>query len=434
MIEVSDVGPTEVASANTTTSATAGSHRCIGGNPTLGAMPQTLPASLRALLDAAAALIRKSSSGRVALARAADVVVPEALPGVLRDRLPAALRDAYDATTEPLDAKKVQKAVKKLVDDLDAAPLAVRPVAQVHAATVDGAPVVVKVRRPGLAATIRGDLALIDAIAGPLGGAFPALDVGAMLREAREAAQDELDLEHEGASQRQAGRALRGIVTVPAVHSELTTEDVLVSDRIDGPTLADAQPDDPATLVRALVRAHVTAWRQAGLILTDVRPGHVVLLRDGGVGLLGAGVSRPGDRERADAFLDAFVTLTTDDADAFATTVVDRLRTPAGRRHRARGARAAARRPRPARRRAGDARRRRSGRGGRARSRPDRRRARARRARDPAAGRPGGRADARPVGGRARAPRGDRGLGCPRPGVRMMTAHAGVTRLGRPRR
>jgi predicted unusual protein kinase regulating ubiquinone biosynthesis (AarF/ABC1/UbiB family) len=289
-------------------------------------MPPRLPASLRALLDAGGALIRQSSSGRVALARAADVVHEDALPRPMR-RLPDVLDAAYAEAAQPIDAKRVKKALRGL-DDVDPEPLAVRPGSQVHAAQLDGEPVVAKVRRPGLAATVRSDLALFDLLAAPLGSVFSALDVGAVLEELREGALDELDLEHEGGSQRQAGRVLRRVegVRVPTVHSEATDEDVLVMERLDGPTLADgAEPPDPEGLARTLVEAHVTAWREGAMILTDPRPGHVVLLCGGEIGLLGTGVSRPGDRKRAQAVLDAARALADEDEDAFAEVVADRL-------------------------------------------------------------------------------------------------------------
>src|SRR5215218_1926971 len=201
-------------------------------------MPPRLPTSVRALLDAGGALIRQSASGRVALARAADVVHEEALPRLMR-KLPDLLDAAYAEAAQPFDAARVKKVLRTL-DSFDAEPLAVRPASQVHAGELDGDAVVAKVRRPGLAATVRSDLALLDIVAGPLGGVFGALDVGAMLEEIREGGLDELDLEHEGGSQRQAGRVLRRVegVRVPAVHSEMTDEDVLVMQRLDGPTLA----------------------------------------------------------------------------------------------------------------------------------------------------------------------------------------------------
>ena len=277
-------------------------------------MPPRLPAALAALLDAGSALIRQSSSGRVALARSAHLI-----------DLPV-LDAAYAQATEPLDPKRVRKALHEL-DEFDPAPLAVRPAAQVHTGELDGAAVAAKIARPGLAATVRSDFALLDIVRTPLAAVFASTDVAAILEEVREGALDELDLEHEGGAQRQAGRVLRCVdgLRVPAVHSAATTEEVLVMERLDGPTLLEAVPADPDALAELLLQAHVVAWRDGGFILTDLRPGHVVLLEDGGVGLLGAGVSRPGERERAQALLDAARAVADDDAGAFAEAIGDRL-------------------------------------------------------------------------------------------------------------
>jgi predicted unusual protein kinase regulating ubiquinone biosynthesis (AarF/ABC1/UbiB family) len=289
-------------------------------------MPPRLPAPLRALLDAGSALVRQSASGRVAMARAADTVHEDALPRAVR-RLPEVLDAAYAEAAQPLEPKRVKTALRRL-DDFDAEPLAVRPAAQVHAGGLDGEPVVAKVGRPGLAATVRSDFALLDVLAAPLSMIFARADIAGVLEELREGALDELDLEHEGGAQRQAGRVLRRVegLRVPAVHSEATDEAVLVMERLDGPTLGDGgQPPDPDKLARVLVQAHVTAWRDGGLILTDPRPGHVVLLDGGDIGLLGTGASRPGDRDRAQAVLDAARALADDDEDAFAAILSERL-------------------------------------------------------------------------------------------------------------
>jgi predicted unusual protein kinase regulating ubiquinone biosynthesis (AarF/ABC1/UbiB family) len=285
-----------------------------------------LPPALRALLETAGALVRRSSSGRVGLARAAPLVDPAALPAGMR-RLPAELDAARTEACVPLVAKDVQQALKGLVASWDAEPLAVTPAAQVHRGVRDdGVAVAIKLRRPGLAQSVRSDLGLLDTLAGPLQQVFAAVDAGAVLREVRTTALDELDLEHEASTQRQARRALRGVdgLVVPAPDLELSSEERLVSELLDGPTLETATPDDPGVVARALVAAHVTAAR-AGLALTDARPSHVVLLPDGAVGLLGAGVARPVDRGRVDAALDALAALRAGDEDAFAAVVADRL-------------------------------------------------------------------------------------------------------------
>src|SRR5215211_2151842 len=137
-----------------------------------------VPPVLRALVETAGGLVRRSASGRIALARAADLVVPEALPAELREVLPAALERARAETTTPLRPAEVERV---LSGAWGPEPVAVTPAAQVHRAALEGTPVAVKVRRPGVAAGIRNDLALLDAVAAPLGGVLPAADVRALL-------------------------------------------------------------------------------------------------------------------------------------------------------------------------------------------------------------------------------------------------------------
>ena len=280
-----------------------------------------LPPALRALADTGAALARRAPSFRVAEARAAAL-----LPGL----------GPTAAGFDPLDRRVVERVLRdawqsapaKVLDDWDPEPIAVRPAAQVHRGALDGRAVAVKVLRPGLASAVRADLALLEALGAPLGGAFPRLDVAGVLAEVREAALDELDLEHEGDTQRLVGRALRDRagVDVPRVHAELTTENVLVTDMLEGRSLADgARPADPGATARALVGACLTAVERSGLALTDVRPGHVVVGGDR-IGLLGAGVARPWSRERMQAAAAALAALRDPDgADDLAAVLETRL-------------------------------------------------------------------------------------------------------------
>jgi hypothetical protein len=294
-----------------------------------------LPPALRSLLEAGGALVKRSSSGRVALGRAAALVAADAVPTALAG-LPAELEQARAAAATPVSFKDIEKALKgawgqaprTVLDALEPEPLAVTPSAQVHRGERNGAAVAVKILRPGLAAAVRHDLALLDVLANPLRQVFGAMDAGAILREVRETALDELDLEHEASTQRQVRRALRGIagLTIPVPDLELSGETVLVTELLEGPTLADPGivAGDPGAVAATLVAAHVLAAR-AGLVLTDPRPGHVVLLDGGGVGLLGTGLARPVPRDRITAALDALVAWRTGDQDAFATIVAEGL-------------------------------------------------------------------------------------------------------------
>jgi hypothetical protein len=294
-----------------------------------------LPPALRALVDVGAALARQAPSSRIAIVRAGGVFDPASLPPQLRADVEREVRAARDAVCEELRFRDVERLLKeawgrpaaKVLDELDPEPLAVRPAAQVHRGEVGGVAVAVKVRRPGVERAVRTDLALLDALAAPLRAAFPSLDAGAVLRDFRELTLDELDFEHEASQQRRVARAVRDVpgVTVPRPHLELSESGVLVSDLLEGETLADgARPTDPAAAARALVASFRAAALGAGLVPIDPRPSHVLVRPDGSLGLLGAGVARPVDRDRADRALRAFAALAEQGgADAFATLVDD---------------------------------------------------------------------------------------------------------------
>jgi hypothetical protein len=299
-----------------------------------------LPPALRTLAETGWALASRAPSARVALARAAGVVDPEALPSAIREPVMRELEMARAAACEPLDARTVERALKdawgrapgKVLDELDAQPLAVRAAAQTHRGVVDGAPVAIRVRRPGLDRAVRSDVALLDALAAPLGVALPRADTRALLRSGREQTLDEMDFEHEASTHRRVARVMRGVegLIVPSVHGELCAEAVFVADLLEGATLADgARPHDAGTAARALVEGHVAAAR-AGIALLDARPGHVVVLADGGLGLLGAGLARPVDRGRVGLALDALAALRADDAEEFSRAVAAAGLLPAG--------------------------------------------------------------------------------------------------------
>jgi hypothetical protein len=299
-----------------------------------------LPPALRTLAETGWALASRAPSARVALARAAGVVDPEALPSAIREPVMRELEMARAAACEPLDARTVERALKdawgrapgKVLDELDAQPLAVRAAAQTHRGVVDGAPVAIRVRRPGLDRAVRSDVALLDALAAPLGVALPRADTRALLRSGREQTLDEMDFEHEASTHRRVARVMRGVegLIVPSVHGELCAEAVFVADLLEGATLADgARPHDAGAAARALVEGHVAAAR-AGIALLDARPGHVVVLADGGIGLLGAGLARPVDRGRVGLALDALAALRADDAEEFSRAVAAAGLLPAG--------------------------------------------------------------------------------------------------------
>lgn len=290
-----------------------------------------LPPAVRSLISAGLKLAQSTTSGRVAFAQAHAAVDPAAVPARLREAVTTEL-DAAARAVKTVEPKAVAKALKdawgrdhaKVVDDLDAtSPLAVTPGAQTHRASVDGQEVVVKVLRPGVRDSIRSDLGLLETLTGPAGAAFPAVDAGAVIREVRERILDELDLEHEAAVQRTVARALRRHpdISVPAPITELCHESVMVTAHVEGPTLADGLPEDPAAIARTLLRAAIGLPRTAGVVHADVTPQNVIVTGPGSIALVDLGASRRVDAARLDQALAALAALRSGDADAFAVTV-----------------------------------------------------------------------------------------------------------------
>ena len=293
-------------------------------------MPATtqLPPALNALVEVGLGLARRAPSARLAIARAGDILEPEALTPAVREVLEREVETAKASVCVPLDPTEVEQILKaawggapgKVLDEFDPEPLAIRPASQVHRGQYDGTPIVIKVRRPGVERSVRNDLALLDAVAVPLRAAFPRLDAAAILRDAREQALDELDFEHEASTQRRVARAVRGVegATVPRPVLDLSTPDVLVSEHAEGTTLADGgRPVDPGAAARALVAAFRASAIDAGLAPVDLRATHVVVDPDGELALLGMGTARPVDRDRAARALDVLEALADGDADAF---------------------------------------------------------------------------------------------------------------------
>jgi predicted unusual protein kinase regulating ubiquinone biosynthesis (AarF/ABC1/UbiB family) len=252
----------------------------------------------------------------VALAQVARAISLDWVPLPWGESIVAELQAATDAVREPIPFDRVEKVLRDAwgaepseeLDSLDPAPVAVTPGAQVHRGVLEGSPVAVKVLRPGLAASVRQDLALLEGLLTPLSAAFPAVDAGALIRELRERVLDELDLEFEAGAQRRFHRALRrhpGLV-VPAPVTRLAHPSVMVSEWLDGVPLWDApDPDDAAAkLVAFSFGAH-----RFGLVHAALDPDDVLVLPDGRVAVVDFGAVAtvaPERAELASRVLDAF--------------------------------------------------------------------------------------------------------------------------------
>lgn len=297
-------------------------------------MPSPLASSdetfhrIDALIQVGLRLARSAPSGRILLARIADSIDLDWIPRPWGDGVVAQLEAAHASGREEIALPQIERILANAwgtepsheLDDLDPEPVAVTPSSQVHRAVLDSSPVAVKVLRPGLAASVRQDLALLEGLLAPLGVAFPALDPVAVVREFRERVLDELDLEHEATTQRRFHRALRGhsFLLVPAPVTRLTHESVLVSEWVDGVALWQApNPDEAAARLVVFV---LGALRE-GIIHADPHPDDVLVLDDGRLAILDFGATRTVQGERVDSAAAAIEAFAAEDAHQLGTAL-----------------------------------------------------------------------------------------------------------------
>ena len=170
----------------------------------------------------------------------------------------------------------------------DAQPFAAASIAQVHSArTRDGQEVIVKVRRPGIAARVDEDMRLLLGLVRGMSLLVPFLArhrAADIVRQVRQNLMRELDLREEARSVRRFAEAFRGspAIMIPDVILELCTEEVLVQQRSGG-TRVD-EPRDRAAgalLARNFVDAYVFQFFTMGFFHGDPHPGNLFVMADG---------------------------------------------------------------------------------------------------------------------------------------------------------
>ncbi len=205
----------------------------------------------------------------------------------------AKLQDA--ATTFPAEAarriieEETGKPLADLYGSFNDVPKAAASMAQVHCATLpDGTSVIVKVQRPGIAAAVEGDIAVLRRLSRLLDTLVPAMrtfNLPGLVEEFAETLREEMDFAREGhnAERFAASNRNESAVFVPRVFWEATTMRVLTMEHSPGHRV-DAEPPDPARhaqFAATLMRLFLTQVFEHGVFHADPHPGNVFLLADG---------------------------------------------------------------------------------------------------------------------------------------------------------
>ncbi|WP_405562877.1 ABC1 kinase family protein [Streptomyces sp. NBC_01180] len=172
---------------------------------------------------------------------------------------------------------------RELFVEFDDKPSAAASIGQVHRAVWhDGRRVAVKVQYPGAGEALLSDLTQLSRFARLLGPLIPGMDIKPLIAELRDRVSEELDYELEAEAQREHAEEFAGDPDVVVPDVVYQSDQVLVTEWIDGIPLAevisdgtDEQRDRAGQL---LARFLFSGPARTGLLHADPHPGNFRLL------------------------------------------------------------------------------------------------------------------------------------------------------------
>jgi len=240
-----------------------------------------------------------------------DLLPPEAVTEL--SRLQADVAPLAEPEVREIVTQETGRPLEEVFSSIDWAPIGSASIGQAHTAVLrDGSEVVVKVRRPGLEVQVDRDLAItkwLASLAERRTSWGQAYRVTELTEEFSDVLRSELRFDIEGQNAADMTTALEDHpgIRVPGIIDPLTTERMLVMERLTGIPLSKTtgRPDNATSraladdLCVSQVRAMLAGERFHG----DPHPGNVLLLEDGGLGLVDFGITGRLDTfERASVF------------------------------------------------------------------------------------------------------------------------------------
>ena len=229
----------------------------------------------------------------------------------LQDRVPA----RSFAEIEPVLASELEVPYRQAFPEFDPAPIASASIGQVYRARLaDGKPVVVKIRKPGIADVIAEDKAILRDIVRRIIRRRPWLrryDIKGMLDQFFFVLDNELDYVHEGQNADQFRKMFEGDphIFVPTIYWEYSTARVLVMDEVIGIKVDELEHravngrTDRQHLARIAVDMTFKQIFEYGYFHADPHPGNFVITRDDSLGIMDFGMFGYLDNRYREAFL-----------------------------------------------------------------------------------------------------------------------------------
>lgn len=207
--------------------------------------------------------------------------------------------------------QELGRPVEEIFDSFDETPLGAASLAQVHHAVYRGRHVAIKVQRPGIADTARGDIDIMRRLAHLTETYFPSLtpvNLAGMVDEFADQIRKELDFQLEANNMNQfaCNFANDDTLHVPEVFPELCTRRLITMEYLDGISISDtrrlaAEGYDMELIARRGAILGFKAIFQHGFFHADPHAGNVIVLPGNVIGLVDYGMMATlsgRDRER----------------------------------------------------------------------------------------------------------------------------------------
>jgi len=257
-------------------------------------------------------------------------------PGIYLEEL----RQLHDAVP-PTPTRRMKRQFRhvtgrttdEVFDSFEEESLASASLGQVHRAVYRGAPVAVKILKPGIRSTVDKDLRILAAVLSLATLFFKNTQLNSLITvfyEFSRTIHEEMDfkLEAEHVAHFRARYAHDDRVVIPAVVGDISNRDVLVLEFVEGIKISDVEAiraagHNTAQLIDGVVRLFSEQILRDGIFHADPHPGNIFVNGQGQIGLVDFGlVVRIPEVERR-KYIDAVIAAARSDYDTLVTLAFD---------------------------------------------------------------------------------------------------------------
>lgn len=260
--------------------------------------------------------------------------------GTLVDQVPPFPNDVAFAIIE----RELGRKINEVYAEFELEPIAAASLGQVYRARLHtGQEVAVKVQRPNLEATIKGDIVILKKVAN-FAERFPQLSENAdwpgMLREFNTTVHEEMDYRAEGLNAERFRESFKNWtnVHVPTIYWNASTSKVLTMEFINGTKVTDLDEQrrrdiDPAKVNRLLIKTYLKQLLEDGFFHADPHPGNLLVMPDGRLAFFDFGMVGRITPELQAKMIDAFFHVVSKDPAGIAQDLIDLDFLKPGTRH-----------------------------------------------------------------------------------------------------